>query len=155
MFDLLRVPNFIKIGANFSAGTKFTRIYNFGLRSSIPSTIFIISMFDLHLMSNFTKTGAHYNFETKSAQVFKFGSRSAISNIIFMINELDLLWASNFIALEIYFIFGTKFFWNEGIDTCLMSNMCYLPVILIFFSGYLVVTACYCSLLVVTARSHF
>ena len=31
----------------------------------------------------------------------------------------------------------------------LMSNVCCLPVILIFFGGYLVVTACY---LVVTAR---
>ena len=35
-----------------------------------------------------------------------------------MINELDLLWVPNFIALGIYFIFGTKFSWNEGIDTC-------------------------------------
>ena len=35
-----------------------------------------------------------------------------------MINELDLLWLPSLIALGIYFIFGTNFFWNEGIDTC-------------------------------------
>ena len=37
MFDLLQVPNFIKIGPHFS----------FGSRSSITINIFIISMFDL------------------------------------------------------------------------------------------------------------
>ena len=34
-----------------------------------------------------------------------------------MINQLDLLWMPNLIALGIYFIFGTKFSWNEGINT--------------------------------------
>ena len=54
----------------------------------------------------------------------------------------------NFIALGIYFIFGTKFFWNVGLILVLMSNMCYLVVILIFL-WFLVVTAHYCSLLLV------
>ena len=85
------MPNFIKIGAVFSAGAKFARIYKFGSRSSIPNTIFIICMFNFHYVQNFIKIGAHCNFETKSAQVFNFGSRSVISNMIFMINELDLL----------------------------------------------------------------
>ena len=69
-------------------------------------------------MPNFTKIGAHSNFETESPQVYNFGLRSAISNIIFMINELDLLLVPNFTVLGIDFIFGTKFSWNEGIDTC-------------------------------------
>ena len=87
-----------------------------------------------------------------------------------MINELDLLWVPNFVALEIHFIFGTKFSWNEGIDTCLnVDTVCYLLRNFDFLGFYLVVTArylvvtagCfllpggYCSLLVVTARSHF
>ena len=40
----------------------------------------------------------------------------------------------------------------------LMSNVCYLTVIMIFLvvtAGYLMVTTGYCSLLVVTARSQF
>ena len=125
--------------------------------------------------AKFHKNRAHWNIETKSAQVFNFGSKSAISNIIFMTNKLDLLWLTNFIALGIYFSSGTKFSWNEGIDTCFNVDVCYFTVILIFLvisACYLVVTACYCSLLggywwlllvtggyyslpLVTARSHF
>ena len=86
-------------------------------------------------------------------------------NIIVKINELDLLWVPNFIALEIYFIFGTKFSWNEGIDTC-FNVECVLPgrdfdfcgdylVVtarwLVVTARYLVVTACYLWLLLVTA----
>ena len=70
-------------------------------------------------------------------------------HIIFTINELELLWVPNFIALGIYFIFGSKFSWNEGIDSSLMSNVGYLAVILIFLvvtARYLVVSAGYCSL---------
>ena len=73
---------------------------------------------------------------------------------------------SNFIASGIYFIFGTKFFWNEGIDTCfyvecvlLGRNFDFLGVYLVVTARYPVVTACYVvvtggdySLLVVTAR---
>ena len=89
-----------------------------------------------------------------------------------MINKFDLLCVSNFIELGLYFIFGTKFFWNEGIDTCfdvecvLFGRNCDL------LSGYLVVTTgcCllldgywwlllviggYCSLPLVTACSQF
>ena len=70
-------------------------------------------------------------------------------HIIFTINELELPWVPNFIALEIYFIFESKFSWNEGIDTSLISNVRYLAVILIFLvvtARYLVVSAGYCSL---------
>ena len=152
MFDLLWVPNFIKIRANFSLGTKFTRTKftcNFGLRSSVPSTIFIISMFDLHWVPNFIKIGAHCNFETKSSQVFEFWSRYPVSNIIFMFNKLDLLWVSNFIALWVYFIFGTKFFWNEVIDSCFNVKYVLLGRNFNFIGGYLVITA---RSLVITAR---
>ena len=83
-----------------------------------------------------------------------------------MINELKLLWVPNLIALGIYFIFGTKFSWNERIDTwfnvewvLLGRNFGFLGSYLIVTARYLVVTACYlmvtgcyCSLLVITAR---
>ena len=67
--------------------------------------------------AKFHKNQAHCNFETKSAQVFNLEWISAISNTIFMINELGLFWVSNLIALGIYFVFGTKFSWNDRIDT--------------------------------------
>ena len=47
---------------------------------------------------------------------------------------------------------------NEGNDTYLMSNMCYLTITLIFLVvtwWLLAVTGCYCSLPLVTARSQF
>ena len=65
-----------------------------------------------------------------------------------MINELYLLCLPNFIALEIYFIFGTKFPWNEGIDTCFNVECVLLGHNFNFLGGYVVVTARY---LVVTA----
>ena len=58
------------------------------------------------------------------------------------------------------FIYGTKFSWNEGIDTCyveyvllgqnfdFLGGYCSLP------SGYCSLPGGYCSLLVVTARYH-
>ena len=49
--------------------------------------------------------------------------------------------------LGIYFIFGTKFSWNERIDTCFNVECVLLGRN--FFGGYLVVTARY---LVATAR---
>ena len=96
----------------------------------------------------------------------------------------------NFIALTIYLIFGTIFFWNEGLILVFTSNICYFSRNFDFIGGYvvvttsylmvtahyLVVTACYhsllfvptfdmniallatggyCSLALVTARSHF
>ena len=75
--------------------------------------------------------------------------------------------------LGIYFIFGIKFSWNEGNNTCLNVEYVLLDRNFDFLGGYLVVTArylaiiarycsllggyCsllggYCSLLVVTAR---
>ena len=60
----------------------------------------------------------------------------------------------NFIALGIHFIFGTKFSWIEGIDTCfnvecmlLGRNFNFLGGYLVFTARYLVVPAGYCSLL--------
>ena len=78
-----------------------------------------------------------------------------------MINELYLLWMPNLIALGIYFIYGTKLSWNAEIDTC-FNVKCVLLDRDFDFYGYLVVTACYqvvtggyCSLRLITARSHF
>ena len=68
-----------------------------------------------------------------------------------MINELDLLWLPNFIALGIYFIFGTTFSWNEGI-LLLGRNFDFLGGYLVVTAHYLVVTARYWWLLLVTAR---
>ena len=65
------------------------------------------------------------------------------------INKLDLIWGPNFIVLRIYFIFGTKFSWNEGIDTCFNVECVLLGRNFGFFGGYFVVNARY---LVVTAR---
>ena len=66
-----------------------------------------------------------------------------------MIKELDLPWVPNFIALGIFFIFGTKFSWNEEIDTC-FNVECVLFgrnfIFLVVTTRYLVVTAGYCSL---------
>ena len=61
MFHLLSVPSFRNIGANFSVGTKFAQIYNFGSTSSVPSTIFITSMFE-------SLGTLQFWLETKSAQ---------------------------------------------------------------------------------------
>ena len=51
--------------------------------------------------------------------------------------------------MGIYFIFGTKFSWNERIDTCFNVECGLLSRNFDFFGGYLVVTARY---LVATAR---
>ena len=64
-----------------------------------------------------------------------------------------------------YFIFGTKFSWNKGIDTCFNVECVLLGRSFDYFGGYLVtarylvITArycsllgSYCSLLTVTAR---
>ena len=138
------------------------------------------------LSAKLQKNRALCNFETKSAQDFlpvnfNCGSIFVISNITFMINKLDLLWLPNFIALGIYFAFRTKYLPGiRGLILVVMSNACYLAVILIFLvviwwfcslpSGYcslllvtwwlllvtwwlLVVTARYCLLLLVTTLS--
>ena len=46
----------------FNFGTKFARVCNFGSRSSIPSTLFKVSMSDL---PNFIKIEGHFCFWTK------------------------------------------------------------------------------------------
>ena len=55
----------------------------------------------------------------------------------------ELFWVPNFIALGIYFIFGTKYSWNEGIDTC-FNVECAVTWPKFWFS--------YCSLRMVTVR---
>ena len=52
----------------------------------------------------------------------------------------------NFIAIGIYFIFGTKFSWNEGTDTCFNVECMLLDRNYDFLGGYLVATAHYLSL---------
>ena len=87
--------------------------------------------------------------------IFQFWDQICPS-FIYKVNELDLLWVPNFIALRMYFIYGTKFSWNEGTDTCqidLMSNVCSLVVIIIFWwllGGYCSLPSGYCSILLVT-----
>ena len=67
-----------------------------------------------------------------------------------MINELDLLLLPNFILLGMYFISGTKFSWNEGIDTYFNVLAVFL-IFLVVTLRYLVVLVTW-WLLVVTAR---
>ena len=88
------------------------------------------------------------------------------SHIIFMIKKPHLLWVPNIITLGIYFLFGTKFSWNEEIDTSfnvesvlLGSNFNFLDSYLVVTARYPAITTGYCSLpggywllLVVTAR---
>ena len=129
-------------------------------------------MFSLFWLPDFIKI-RHIAILRPNLSKYNFGSRSAISNIIFMINKLDLLWVLNFIGLEIYFIFGTRFPWNEGIDTCfnvecvlrdrfswcLLGSYCSLSScycwLLLVTWWLLLVTGGYCSLPLITPRSHF
>ena len=69
--------------------------------------------------------------------------------IVLKIYKLELLWVPNIVALGIYSIFGTKFSWNEGIDTCFHAKCVLLGRNFDFFCTYLVVNALY---VVVTAR---
>ena len=54
MFDLLWVPNFIKVRVH-NSGTKFAQNCNFWSGSIIQSSIFIIRMSNLFLVQNFMK----------------------------------------------------------------------------------------------------
>ena len=83
--------------------------------------------------------------------VFIIESRSGIANIIFMINGLDLCWVPNLIALEYISFLGPNFSGIRGLIVALMSNVCYLNVILIFLIVTWWLLVVYCSLLVVTA----
>ena len=67
-----------------------------------------------------------------------------------MINELDLSRVPNFIALKKYFIFGTKFSWNEGTDTCFNVKCVLLGRNFHFLGGYCLLPSSYCRLLLVT-----
>ena len=110
-------------------------------------------MFDLLWVPNFIKIGHTAILRSNLPEVFNFRSRSTISNIIFMINKLDLLWLPNFIALGICFIFRTKFSWNKGIHACFNVECVLLGHNFDFLGGYLVVTARYHLLLLVTTFS--
>ena len=93
------MPNFMKIGANVSVWSKFARIYNFGSRSSIPSTIFIINMFELLQVQNFKKNWSTFHFWDQILQIFSFGSRPSIPINTFIISMSNLFWLSNFIKI--------------------------------------------------------
>ena len=70
-----------------------------------------------------------------------------------MINELDLLSVPNFIALGYISILGPNFPGMRGLILVLMSNVCYLAVILIFLwllGGYCSLSSGYCWLLLIT-----
>ena len=69
-----------------------------------------------------------------------------------MINELDLLWLPIFLVLRIYFLYSTKFSRNEGIDICFIVEYVLLDRNFDFVGGYLVVTARYLVVAMVTAR---
>ena len=53
----------------------------------------------------------------------------------------------NFIALGIYLVFGTKFSWNEGIDTCFNVKCVLLGHNFDFLGGYYLLSSGYCLLL--------
>ena len=57
-----------------------------------------------------------------------------------MINELNLLWSTKFMALGIYLTFGTKFSWNEEIDTYFNVECVLLGRDFGLLGDYLVVT---------------
>ena len=108
-------------------------------------------------MRNFIKVGTHRNFEAKSAQfwvkILNFQiSYLRLANLTCPESHISWYW-------EYISFLGPNFPGMRGLILVLMSNVGYLAVILIFFGGYLVVTAlylmvttCYCSLLMVTAR---
>ena len=109
-------------------------------------------MFNLFWVSNFIKI-RHIAILRPNLPKYNFRSRSAVSNIIFMINELDLLSVPNFIALGYISILGPNFPGMRGLILVLMSNVCYLAVILIFLwllGGYCSLSSGYCWLLLIT-----
>ena len=86
----------------------------------------------------------------KNWTMFQFWDKISQILILLIISMCNLFWVPNFIkirniailrlnlpkylikALGIYFIFGTKFFWNEGIDTGFNVKCVLLYLILIF-----------------------
>ena len=79
-------------------------------------------MFDLFWVPNFIKIG-YIAIWRPNLAIILISGQDLQFQISFMSNKLDLLWLPNFIALGLYFIFGTKFSWNEGIDTCFKSTL--------------------------------
>ena len=127
MFDLLWVPNFIKIGAHFQ-----------------------FQVLDLYWVLNFKKIGAHCNFETKSAQVFNFQSKSA--NIILMIIVFWPALSAKFHSIGNIFNFWDQMSLEWGDWYLFWCWICYLGIILIFYCS---LHGGYCPLLLVTACSYF
>ena len=170
MFDLLWVPNLIKIGANFSAGSKFAQIL---AQDHQFQVLYSLLAWSICTKCQISKKLDHIAILRPNLSKFLIsGQDPQFSNIISKINELSLFWVLNFIALRMYFIFGTKFSWNKGIDTCFNIECVLLAHNFDYFGGYFVVAACYCSLPggywwlllvtgsycslpLVTARSHF
>ena len=159
MLNLLSIPNIIKIGTNFSVGTKFARIYNLGKRLSFQSTIFAISMFGLLQVPHFIQISAHFSFETKFCKFLIFGQghwfhwlsnfhknkiycnlRPSLPKLLISHQDpqfqISYLWS----AMGIFFIFRTKFAWNEKIDTCFNVKCVLISRNFDFLVGY-------CSLL--------
>ena len=104
-------------------------------------------MFDLFWAANFMKIG-HIAILRANLPKFLISGQ----DLQFQISYLWLTNLSNFIALGIYFIFGTKFSWNEEIDTCFNVECVLLGHNFDFLDGYLVVTARYWWLLLVAPR---
>ena len=118
----------------------------------------MISMFDLHKVPNFIKVGTHCNFETKSAQF-----RVKILNFQMSYLKLTNLTCSESQILQHweYILFlGHNFPGMMRLILVLMSNACCLALVFFLFFfvvtwQLLLVTRGYCSLPLVTARSHF
>ena len=150
MFDLLWVPNFIKIGKKFSFGTKFRKFVILGQRSVIPINILIFSMFDLFWVSNFIKNGLIAILRPNLSKFLISGQDTQFQISYLWLKNLTCFDCQISIALGVHFIFGTKFFWNEAIDNCFNDERVLLGRDFDFLGGYLVDTASYlgcCSLL--------
>ena len=139
------------------------KTYNSETKSSISINIFIISKFDLFRLLNFIKIGYVEILRPILPQVFNFGQDSQ--------SQTSYLWLKNSTCFDCHsfgsvLLLGTKFCWNEEVDTsfnvkCVLRhhNFDFLGVYLVVTALHLVVTSGYCSLpgcnyslLMVTAR---
>ena len=111
------MPNFIKIGPNFSVETEFTRIYKFGSESSIQSIIFIMTMYNLSWMSNFIKIG-HTAILRLTLPKFLISGQDPQFRIPYFWLADSTCSKCQVSSIWIYFLFGTTLSWNAGINTC-------------------------------------
>ena len=100
MFDLLWVPNFIKIRTNVSVWIIFARIYNLECRPSIPSTIIHNQHVRFALSAKFHKNWSTFQFWEQILQISNFRSSSSIPMNAFIISMFELLWLPNFIKIR-------------------------------------------------------